>query len=122
MKQVKEGSLYRDGSSFIEVISVKGNTVEYRHFGSKKKLLEKNFQKRFIPVNMDQHAKEEIIVDSLKHCEVNSDAGGHGLSFECPVCNTEVIYAPNAWWKMECPCRTWGVEIKAIGYKKEIVE
>ncbi len=46
---------------------------------------------------------------NIEHCEVHSDAGGHGLKIECPNCGERVIFAEMGWWDTRCQCGSWGL-------------
>lgn len=60
---------------------------------------------------------EQVQITDFEHVEVHTDAGGHGLKWVCPDCNETVIWAPFAWWQIECSCRDWDINI--IGTVKE---
>ena len=56
------------------------------------------------------------------HNDLNSDCGGFGFEWKCPDCGEKVTWAPSAWWKLECKCRNWELEIEAKGSLKEDVD
>jgi hypothetical protein len=44
---------------------------------------------------------------------VHDDAGGAGITWQCPDCKQELTYAPGGWWELECSCegRTWDLDV-----------
>lgn len=62
----------------------------------------------------------ELTEDYLEFSQdFNTDCGGWGFTWKCPDCGEQVSWAPYAWWRTECSCRTWTLDIKATGRPKE---
>lgn len=119
---MKIGDIYslktQYGCRFVEIVDV-GDRVTYEHHGRNYTRRTDTFERDSEPIDMDLHNQDKVTVTDVEHCEVHSDAGRHGLEFQCPVCDGNVIHAERGWWSEDCRCRTWTVEIKAIGTKKE---
>ena len=68
---------------------------------------------------LDAIEKVPIYISDVEACDVHSDAGGKGLTWNCPICGNRVVWAPGGWWEVTCECdRNWRVEISAIGEPK----
>ena len=44
---------------------------------------------------------------------INSDAGDISISWLCPNCKQELIWAESMWWGLKCRCDYWNLEIFA---------
>ena len=108
------GDIYKRGHTLVTVVGI-GDKVEYLMYGKKRKRLRHTFERDFTPVDMGLATARTIEVTEMEHCEVHSDAGRNGMCFVCPVCGVEVVDAPYGWWSMNCHCRRWTVEHRAIG-------
>lgn len=51
--------------------------------------------------------------------DVHSDAGRTGIAWTCPDCLETVTWANAAWWRLECKCRTWDINISITGELKQ---
>ena len=45
--------------------------------------------------------------------QVHDDAGGAGITWQCPDCRQSLTYAHGAWWDLECSCvgRDWNLSV-----------
>ena len=119
---MKPGDIYRRGSQLFTVVAAHDGKVKYRTSGGREyKRSEHTFERDFSPVDMELARSDTIEVgeDDMEPVGVHSDAGGHGSSFTCPVCHGGLTYARHGWWSMRCACRSWTVDIKAVGTRRD---
>ena len=49
--------------------------------------------------------------------QINSDAGDISITWKCPNCKEELVWAESMWWRLSCRCYVWSLEIFATGEK-----
>jgi hypothetical protein len=52
-------------------------------------------------------SEEEIHAVDFKAVEMDPDAGGAGVQWNCSKCGTQIRWAPYMWWDMTCECGSW---------------
>lgn len=119
---MKVGDVYRKHyyGQLITITDI-GDRITYQDcWGNKYKRIRRTFERDFTPVDMTLFRQKTIEIKDLEYCDVHSDYGEYGLCFHCPICKNKIIHSefgtnPD---DMQCECREWKVEIKAIGRKK----
>jgi hypothetical protein len=45
--------------------------------------------------------------------DFNSDCGGFGAKWICPICKDKLVWAPHMWWRLTCECKNveWDFDI-----------
>ena len=51
--------------------------------------------------------------------QINSDAGDISISWLCPSCKQELVWAEAMWWRLNCRCSSWDLEIFATAEKED---